>query len=277
MNEMKQDTLVSICIPCYNAAPYIGNTLQSVLAQTYTHLEIIVCDDQSKDNTIEVVRKINDPRISIYVNEKNLGSSGNYNQTLLYATGKFVKLLCADDLITPDCIEKQVRAFEENKGKNIVLVTAEKRIINENGKFLFVKKFPGKGVIEGKKAVRKSVRYGTNIIGEPGLPLMKTEIIQQTSGVTDDKYFTYCNDFDLYCKILLHGNLFVIKEPLFSFRIVSTSTTSKTGWKQAKVVKDYFSLLYRQNLHGISKPTLLFGKFMVSVMTFVRNMIFKFM
>ncbi|MCL2027881.1 MAG: glycosyltransferase [Bacteroidales bacterium] len=270
--------LVSICIPCYNAAPFIGETLQSVLAQTYTNLEIIICDDQSKDNTIEIVKTFSDPRISIHVNEQNLGSSGNYNKALSYATGTYAKLFCADDLITPDCIEKQVRAFEENSDKNIVLVTAEKRIINQNGKHLFVKKFPGKGgIIDGKKVVQKSIRNGTNIIGEPGLPLMKTDVLRKTSGVIEDKYFTYCNDFDLFCKMLLHGNLFVIKEPLFFFRIVTTSTTSKAGWQQAKVVKDYFTLLYQQKLHDISKATLLFGKFMVNVMTFARNMMYKFM
>lgn len=270
--------LVSICIPSYNAAPYIGETLQSVLAQTYSHLEIIVCDDCSKDNTMEVVKTFSDPRIAIHINEKNLGSSGNYNKALSYANGKYVKLLCADDMITPDCVEKQVRIFEENENKNIFLVTAEKHIINEKGKYVFKKKFPGRGgLINGKKVVRKSVRQGTNIIGEPGLPLMKTGVIRQTTGVTEDKYFTYCNDFDLWCKMLLHGNLFVIKEPLFVFRIVSTSTTSNTGWKQARVVKDYFTLLYQQNLYGITKTTLLFGKFMVNVMTVARNMFYKFM
>ena len=270
--------LVSICIPCYNAAPFIGETLQSVLAQTYANLEIIICDDCSKDNTLEAVKTFTDPRIAIHVNAQNLGSSGNYNKALSYATGKYAKLLCADDMIAPDCIEKQVKAFEENADKNIVLVTAEKRIIKQNGKYLFTKKFPGRGgLINGKKAVRKSIRNGTNIIGEPGLPLMKTETLRQTSGVTEDKYFTYCNDFDLWCKMLLHGNLFVIKEPLFSFRIVATSTTSKTGRQQAKVVKDYFTLLHRQNLHNISKPTLILGKCMVNLMTLARNMIYKFM
>jgi len=269
--------LVSICIPCYNAAPFISKTLQSVLAQTYINLEIIICDDCSKDNTVEIIKTFTDPRISIHVNDHNLGSSGNYNQALLYATGKYVKLLCADDLIAPNCIEKQVCAFEENETKNIVLVTAEKRIINEKGKSLFTKKFPGKGIVEGKKAVQKSVYNGTNIIGEPGLPLIKTEVMRKTNGIIENKYFTYCNDFDLWCKMLLHGNLFVIKEPLFSFRIVSTSTTSNTGWKQAKVLKDYFTLLYQQNLYGITKTMLLFGKFMVNVMTFARNVIYKFM
>jgi glycosyltransferase involved in cell wall biosynthesis len=270
--------LVSICIPCYNAAPFIGETLQSVLEQTYANLEIIICDDCSKDNTLQVVKTFTDPRISVYVNAHNLGGSGNYNKVLSYATGKYVKLLCADDLIAPDCIEKQVRAFEENADKNIVLVTAEKRIINEKGKYLFTKKFPGKGgFIDGKKAVQKSVRNGTNIFGEPGLPLMKTDVLRKTTGVTEDKYFTYCNDFDLWCKMLLLGNLFVIKEPLFSFRIVTTSVTSNAGWGQAKVMKDYLTILYQQKLHGISKPALLLGKWMVNVMTFARNIIYKFM
>jgi glycosyltransferase involved in cell wall biosynthesis len=273
---MEQNALVSICIPCYNAASFIDKTLQSVLTQTYSNLEIIICDDCSTDNTVEMAKALADPRISMHVNEHNLGSSRNYNKALSYANGKYIKLLCADDLISPDCIEKQVRVFEQNADKNIVLVTAEKRIIKENGKYLFTKKFPGKGLFDGKKAVQKSVRNGTNIFGEPGLLLMKTEVLRKTSGVIEDNYFTYCNDFDLWCKMLLHGNLFVIKESLFSFRIVTTSTTSKTGWQQAKVMKNYFTLLYKQNLYNISKPALLLGKFMVNLMTFARNMIYKF-
>jgi glycosyltransferase involved in cell wall biosynthesis len=275
---MEQNALASICIPCYNSAPFIGETLLSVLAQTYTNLEVIICDDCSKDNTLEVVKTFTDSRISIHVNTHNLGCSGNYNQVLSYATGKYAKLLCADDLITPDCIEKQVRAFEENAEKNIVLVTAEKYVIKEKGKKLFIKKFPGKGgLIDGKKAIRKSMRNGTNIFGEPGLPLMRTDVLRKTSGITEDKYFTYCNDLDLWSKILLHGNLFVIKKPLFSFRLVSTSVTSNTGGKQAKIVKDYFTLLYRQKQHDISKFTLFVGKWMVNAMAFARNIIYKFM
>lgn len=275
---MNQPILISICIPCYNAAPFIAETLQSVLAQTYTNLEIIICDDCSKDNTLEVVKTFTDPRISVHINTHNLGGSGNYNKALSYATGKYVKLLCADDLIAPDCIEKQVHAFEENNDKNIVLVTVEKRVINERGKSLFVKRvFWRSGLIDGRKAVCKSIRNGTNIFGEPGALLMKTDTLRKTDGVMEDKYFTYCNDFNLWCTLLLYGNLFVLREPLFSFRIVATSVTSSAGWKQAKVVKDYFSLLYRQKSYGISKSTLLLGKFMVNVMTFARNMIYKFM
>jgi glycosyltransferase involved in cell wall biosynthesis len=268
--------LVSICIPSYNAGKFIGDTIRSVLAQTHRKLEIIVCDDCSNDDTLQVVKSFADPRITVYVNERNLGCSGNYNRALSYAKGKYVKLLCADDLITPDCIEKQVRAFEENEGENIVLVTADKYVINENGKHIFSKSFPGKGLIEGKKAVRKSILYGTNIFGEPGLPLMKTDVLRKTSGVTEDRYYTYCNDFDLWCKILLHGNLFVIRAPLFLFRVVNASVTARAGWRQARILKDYWTLLCRQKIYDIPNGTLFTGKIMIGAMTLARNMVYKF-
>jgi glycosyltransferase involved in cell wall biosynthesis len=273
---MNSQPLVSICIPCYNAGKFVGDTLRSVLEQTYCNMEIIVCDDCSTDNTLQVVKSFTDSRVTVYVNEHNLGCSSNYNRALSYAKGEYVKLLCADDLITSDCIEKQVRAFEENKGKNIVMVTASKNVINENGKRLFTKNFPGRGFIEGKKAVRRSVLYGTNIFGEPGLPLTRTDVLRKTTSVTEDKYYTYCNDFDLWCKILLHGNLFVLKAPLFLFRVVGASVTSREGWRQAEIMRNYWTFLYRQKIYGISGTTLFIGKIMIGAMAFARNMIYKF-
>ena len=268
--------LVSICIPCYNAADFIAETIQSVLDQTYQNIEIIICDDRSTDNTLDVVRRFEDKRIQLYENEKNLGCSGNYNRVLSYAKGKYTKLLCADDIITPTCIEKQMMAFEKHADKNIAMVTAYKYVINEKGKKLFIKRFPGKkGFLNGKKAIRKSVLYGTNIFGEPGLPLLKTSILNQTSGVIEDKYYTYCNDFDLWCKMLLLGNLYVINEPMFSFRIVSTSVTSNAGWKQAAILKNYFKLLHNDEKYGISTFTLFIGKIMVNIMTLARALVYK--
>lgn len=267
--------LVSICIPSYNASSYIADTIKSVLDQTYDNLEINISDDCSTDSTLEVVRSFADSRIKIHSHEQNVGASGNYNQAMSYATGKYIKLLCADDLISPDCIEKQVRVFEENPDKNIVLVTAEKNIINDKGKYLFKKGFHGKGLIDGKKAIKKSFRSGTNIFGEPGLPLMLASAFSKTDGIITDKYFTYCNDFDLWCQMLLQGNLFVIKEPLFSFRIVSTSVTSNAGWKQAKIMKDYFDLIYQKKVYELSKFDVFVGKFMIILLTFARNIIYK--
>jgi glycosyltransferase involved in cell wall biosynthesis len=267
--------LVSICIPCYNAAGYIGETLRSALAQTYPNIEIIVCDDQSKDATVGIVRQFNDPRITLHINEKNLGHSGNYNKSLLSANGKYAKLLCADDLITPDCIEKQVRAFEDHPDDNIVMITGAKWVINDKGRELFKQKFPGNGVLDGKKAISMSVRRGRNLFGEPGLPLILVSAFRKTPGVIKENI--YCNDLDLWCKILRLGNLVVVNEPLFMFRLATTSISSTVAWKQIKIVQKYFSLLHKDKSFGVSTMTYCIGWIMAGLMGFARNMVIVFL
>jgi len=267
--------LVSICIPSYNAEDYIGDTLRSVLAQTYPNIEIIVCDDQSKDGTIDIVRQFGDPRITLHINKKNLGHSGNYNNALLHASGTYAKLLCNDDLIAPDCIEKQVRAFEEHPDDNIVMVTGAKWIINDKGRKLFVRKFPGEGVIDGKKAISMSVRRGRNIFGEPGLPLILASAFRRTPGVIKENL--YCNDLDLWCKLLRLGNLVVVNEPLFMFRLAVTSLSSAFAWKQITIVPKYFSRLREDKSYGVSAATYRTGWIMAVLMGFARNLVFVFL
>lgn len=270
------EPLVSICIPCYNASPFIADTIESVLKQTYKNIEINISDDNSTDNTLDIVKTFNDNRINIYKNDYNLGPSGNYNQALSYAKGEYSKLLCADDMIYPNCISDQVDVFQKNKDKNIVLVTANKDIINEAGKRVFSKYFPGKkGLIDGKKAIRKSIRNGTNIFGEPGLPMFKTKIIDKKDYIITDKKFTYINDFDLWCKILLNGNLFVIDKKLFAFRIVLSSVTSNTKWKQAASYQAYIKLLSTDKRYNIKHFDIFCGNIISWGMCFARNLVFK--
>ena len=91
--------LVSVCIPAYNNAAYIKETIDSILSQTYENLELVICDDNSKDNTAKVIEGIKDERIKFYKNEKNLGMSGNWNHCLSKCSGEFIKLICADDML----------------------------------------------------------------------------------------------------------------------------------------------------------------------------------
>ena len=82
-----EQPLVSVCIPAYNNAAYIKDTIDSILRQTYTNLELVICDDNSKDDTVEVIESIKDSRIKLIKNEKNLGMSGNWNNCLKHCTG----------------------------------------------------------------------------------------------------------------------------------------------------------------------------------------------
>src|SRR4051812_6371262 len=107
-----KNPLVSICIPSYNSEAFIAKTIQSVLDQTYRSLEIVICDDRSQDTTADIIRSFNDPRIFFFQNETNLGVEGNWNLTLERSTGKYAKVMGADDILYPHCIEQQVRVLE---------------------------------------------------------------------------------------------------------------------------------------------------------------------
>jgi glycosyltransferase involved in cell wall biosynthesis len=107
-SDMRSDekTLVSIGIPTYNRADsYLPQVLRSVLAQTYANIEVLVCDNCSSDNTQEIVKGFNDPRIRYFKHEKNIGANNNFNFALNQSRGAYFQLLHDDDLIDPDFVE----------------------------------------------------------------------------------------------------------------------------------------------------------------------------
>ena len=119
-----EQPLVSVCIPAYNNADTIIETMQSVLAQTYRQLELIVVDDRSSDDTWQIVQQFRqetgDERLLVYQNDKNLGMAGNWNRCMELCRGDYIKLLCADDLIHETLLEREVAVMEEHPEVNLV-------------------------------------------------------------------------------------------------------------------------------------------------------------
>ncbi|MEO5684461.1 MAG: glycosyltransferase family A protein [Chitinophagaceae bacterium] len=109
------EPLVSVLMTAYNREKYIGEAIESVLASTYSHFELIIVDDGSKDATVTIAREYagSDARINVYVNEKNLGDYHNRNHAATYASGKYIKYLDSDDLIYPDSLSVFVRSMEK--------------------------------------------------------------------------------------------------------------------------------------------------------------------
>lgn len=268
--------LVSVCIPTYNASATIVDTLQAVRNQTYQNLEVIICDNQSTDQTVALIQSFPDPRIKLYVNEKNFGMLGNFNIVLSKAKGTYVKLLCADDYITFDCIEKEVSVFLEHADENLVMVTAAKYVIDEKGKQLFIKRFPGKeGLYDGVKTLKKTFRHGTNIFGEPGAVLFANEAVKQAGLIQLPEVLTYVVDIQLYAQILKQGNLFVLREPLFSFRITNQSYTAKSKWEPARVFNQLRKKYTKEHYIDFSFTDKFLAFVMSWILSVARTMIFK--
>ena len=244
-----REPLVSVCIPAYNNASYIKETIESVLNQTYQNIELVIADDQSKDNTVEVIKSIRDDRIRLYENEKNLGMSGNWNHCLELCNGEFIKLLCADDLLAKDAIEKEAKALMEHP--EVVMAESDTRFIDMNGKFKGTyRRYHSKGAVDGKKIARAGF-FSQNYFGAPLANMFRKSVLEQVHGF-DTNYY-YILDYDLWIRIACLGKVYIIHEPLNFFRVRNDSNTGEgmAGGKKEAYVSEHRYLVkkYAKELH----------------------------
>ena len=102
MNPQTNTPTVTFLVPCYKLAHYLKECVDSILAQTYQDFEILILDDCSPDNTSDVAKSFEDPRVRYIRNEPNLGHLRNYNKGISLARGQFVWLISADDKLRSD-------------------------------------------------------------------------------------------------------------------------------------------------------------------------------
>ncbi len=235
------EPLVSVCIPAYNNAAYIRETIDSVLNQTYPNLELIICDDKSKDDTAAVIEKIKDDRIKLYKNEKNLGMAGNWNNCLFKCSGEFIKLICADDTLAPDCLEKEVKALMEHP--TAVLAESDTKLFDLNGKRKgFYKRYKTSGLTDGRKIARAGL-FVKNYFGAPLANTFRRSALETVGGF--DSWYTYILDYDFWVQLACMGDVYIIHEPLNYFRVRSDSNTGDVmaGDKTEDYVKEHIHLL----------------------------------
>jgi len=125
-----EDKLVSIIMPTYNCAKFIGKTIESVIAQTYENWELIIVDDCSKDNTEEVVSKYKDNRIKYHRLKNNSGAAVARTEAMKKASGSYMAFLDSDDLWKKDKLEKQLEFMNKN---NYNFTCTEYEQIDEEG------------------------------------------------------------------------------------------------------------------------------------------------
>lgn len=130
--KRKKEKLVSVIMPTYNCAKFIGETINSIQNQTYDNWELIIVDDCSKDNTEEVVSKINDKRIKYHKLEKNSGAAVARTEAMKLAKGNYMAFLDSDDIWMPEKLEKQIKFMEDNN--YYFTCTAYEQIDEENNK-----------------------------------------------------------------------------------------------------------------------------------------------
>ena len=244
---------VSVCVPAYNNADTIAETLDCVLDQSFKDLELIVVDDNSSDDTLKVLKEYEsrrqDHRLKVLHNDNNLGMAGNWNYCLSLCEGEYLRLLCGDDLIDLNLIEREVDILEKNP--EVQMVSSDTRFIGLDGeKGGQYKRYRKSGVVDGKDAVMFSF-FTRDYLGAPLANLFRRSAYEKIGGF--DSKFSYIIDYDFYVAIALLGKIFIIHEPLNFFRLRPTSNTSEVlGGKGAKTYADEHRRMvekYAKELH----------------------------
>jgi glycosyltransferase involved in cell wall biosynthesis len=219
----RETPLVGIGLPVFNGEKYLKAALDSLLAQTFTDFELIICDNASTDRTGDICKEYvsKDNRVRYYRNAKNLGARMNYNRTVQLSRGKYFKWAAADDVHAPEYLKKCVEVL--NKDPSIVLCHAKSSRINEQGMLI--------GTYDHKMrmdSLKVQERFGDliSIMTNPCWPIfgvMRKDILMKTPLHGDYRGA----DANLLAELSLYGRLYEVPEYLFLRRDHSQAYTKR--------------------------------------------------
>lgn len=230
--------LLSVLIPAYNAQPYIGQALQSVLSQSFADFEIVVVDDASTDATAEIASSVGDSRLRLFRNPKNLGVVGARNRGLAECRGQFIANLDADDYCLPHRFERQVRFLCKNP--NTLMVGA-------SGYILAGQKLSSSALRpEPDPIVLRWLFHVTNPIGNSSMMFHRGAAEKLGSFLRED--LKYAEDFDFSHRLLVLGPIAMLADPLVVYRRVEHGVSRRNSDMVTKRVAAVLSRQYREAL-----------------------------
>jgi glycosyltransferase involved in cell wall biosynthesis len=215
---------VSLCVPAYQAERHLRATIDSLLAQRGVDFEVVIVNNNSSDATGDIAESYTDPRVRVVHNDTTVPVIANFNAAVAHSTGEYVKLVCADDLLQPDCIAAQAAVLDDDPA--VALVGVQTDFLDDEGRLLR----PARGLrgITGRRSaphvVRRIVRSGTNPIGAPVAAMFRRADFLRCGGFRDDRVFVA--DVDLWTRLLAHGDFHGIARAHACFRFSSASVSS---------------------------------------------------
>jgi glycosyltransferase involved in cell wall biosynthesis len=221
MPAEKPDFLVSIIIPAYNAARFIRFTLESLIRQSHENLEIIVIDDGSTDNTLEIAGgySVTDDRITI-LKQKNLGVAAARNRGIKCARGIFVAFVDADDIWHPTAVAKMLNCFKRSSS-NLAVVYAWSLDIDSNN-------FPTGGVhVSRARGYVHPLLICHNFIGNASSTMIRATHLRSIDGYRTE-FNIGCEDLDLYLRLAEKFDYDFVPEYLVAYRKSTESMSSNT-------------------------------------------------
>ncbi|HLX53335.1 MAG TPA: glycosyltransferase [Aquella sp.] len=232
---------VTVIIPSYNHAKFIGEAIQSVLNQTFQDFEILICDDASVDNSTEIIRQYTDSRIMFNVNSQNMGAVYTLNTMIKQARGQYIALLNSDDVWLPEKLEKQVKFLDENQ--HYAAVFSDAQVIYEDGREYNDETHFYANIF--KKANRSRDQWLShffkvgNCICHPSMLIRKSVYVE--IGLYN-RLMASLPDFEMWVRVCAKYNIYIMPEKLVKFRILDGERNA-SGNNPDNIIRGQFESL----------------------------------
>jgi glycosyltransferase involved in cell wall biosynthesis len=242
---------ISIIIPAFNAASYIAETLNSVLAQTFADLEVIVVDDGSSDHTAKIVEQIarTDKRV-ILLSQLNAGVAAARNAGIKVAQGEWLAFLDADDIWYPEKLDRQLQCFQQSDS-SVGLVYCWSALIQETSDLT-----GGYIAFDFRGNVCPALTY-LNFIGNASAPLIRRSVIDAVGGFDSTlraQQAQGCEDWDFYMRIAERYTFEVVPEFLVGYRQQSAAMSRNA----TSMINSYTLIMERWRANHPELPPQLF-------------------
>ena len=224
-------------VAAYNAEPWVGEAVRSVLRQTMADFELVVVDDASTDDTARAVDRERDPRLRLVRNERNLGQACTWNRAVSLCSAPFVKFLCADDFLRADCLEQMLAVAEPSPSVGLVfsrrsIAVSPDDAVGVEWRETYEASHERFGLLGAVNSGRRlfdalaEEEFPDNWIGEPSNVMLRRELFTLLGGFHSE--IRQPVDFELWLRAMFHGDVGFVDAELATYRVLTNSVTRAT-------------------------------------------------
>jgi glycosyltransferase involved in cell wall biosynthesis len=247
------DPLISVIMPVYNCENYVYQAIESILNQTEGNFELLVIDDASTDGTTQVINTITDDRLQLITKPKNTGLTHSLNMGLELAKGKYIARMDGDDISLPTRFEKQLAAFNQNP--NLVVCGT------------WYETF-GSASTEVVRHPTQAHKVSVSLLNEASVAHPSVLIAKHRLPTGVLKYDTAmepAEDFDLWTRLVAHGDIINLPEVLLLYRVHTVQTSQARKGQQLQksfeIREHYFQRVFLNgNFTPFERNILLLGQ-----------------
>jgi len=221
---------VTVLMSVFNDRKYVEQAVRSILEQTYRDFEFLIIDDGSTDGSVDIIKRVNDSRIRLISNDRNLGLTKSLNRGIEIARGRYIARMDADDFSYPQRLEKQVEFFETHPEYG--LVGTRYRVIDESGILIYDAEVPQTDY-EIRTAFLNSNPFAHSSV------MFRKELIKEIGGYRE--FFRYAQDLDLFIRLSKRSNVYNLSEIFLDWRLQLKSSSVKY-----KLLQDRYAQIARE-------------------------------